>query len=187
MKKLLILLICATSIFSACSSLGPSYNILKDKLETMPTGSLSRIVVLRTTESYSCGGLVDGERINLRGAEVPIDIDGQKIGSVICGSFLYKDIDEGKHIIKTEKWNTPGKCEITLNIKSKNIYYFQVDPRPESAWASTAGILLLGGAAGSVIGSAVESYGKECGGAFSLYAVDEQTAKSKLPELRLSQ
>ena len=164
MNKFVIILI--TLLLSACS-LGPDYSIIKDKINSVPTENVARIVFFRTTES-----------VLYAARSAPINIDGQKIGSVMCRDFLYKDVAEGKHILKTELWDMPGKCEITLNAKADNIYYFQVDSRSQSFWAFMAG---------GIIGNAIESSGKECGGAFKLYPNDPETAKIKLIDLRLSE
>ena len=92
-------------------------------------------------------------------------------------------------------WDSPGQCELTLAANPGQTYYFQVDPRTESLGAfSAAGFVtsmvtggVLADVAGGLAGSAAESYGKECGGAFRLYPVDPETANSKLLDLNLSE
>ena len=164
MKKLIMMAI--TLIISGCAASGASYESLKEKTETSPDEN-ARIVFYRTKESSL-----------YIGRKAPVDVDDKKTGACAYGGYFYRELPPGKYALKTEIWDMPGECELTLDASAGDIYYFKVDPRSESFTA-----FMIGG----VIGNAVESSGKKCGGAFKLYPASEEVAQKEMMGLKLSE
>lgn len=165
MLKLAATLAC-TLLFAGCTTLGKPYQSLKEQIDAPPSAGSSRLVFLRTKEHQLYEGRAAG-----------VDLDDKEIGAVAYGGFFFHDIAPGTHKLKTEMWDMVGKCVVGLNAEAGATYYFMVDARTESFWA---------GMAGGAIGNAIEGSGKECSGAFKLYPVDPETAKTKIATLRYS-
>lgn len=165
-----------------CSASGPSFSDSRADL-IVTSGEMARVVFFRTKESAL-----------YIARKAAIHVDDSKVGGTAYGGFHHHDVLPGEHRLRADMWDLPGTCELTLNAVAGRTYYFQVDPRQESFGAfSAAGFaasLVSGGVladlGGGLAGAAAESYGKECGGAFRLYPVDEETALSKLSGLKLS-
>lgn len=123
-----------------------------------------------------------------------IHVSGEKTGATAYGGFSYWIVPAGEYTLRADMWDAPGRCELIFNVGVGETYFFQVDPRSESfesfAVSGTVADLASSGAfaglAGGLAGGAVESYGKECGGAFRLYPVDPVTGYQKLQDLRLT-
>lgn len=165
-----------------CAASGPSFSDSRADM-MLTSGEMAKVVFFRTRESAL-----------YIARKAAVYIDDSKIGGTAYGGFHYHDLSPGQHRLRVEMWDLPGDCELTLGAVAGETYYFQVDPREESFGAfSAAGFaasLVSGGVlaevGGGIAGAAAESYGKECGGAFRLYPVDEDTALSKLTALKLS-
>lgn len=175
--------IVAAGLVGACAARGPSFTEASEEIAAAPE-DVARIVFFRTRDSAL-----------YIARKATITVDGQKAGATAYGGFHYVDVSEGAHQLRADMWDAPGRCELTLVTSAGQTYYFQVDPRTESFGAfSVAGFAadvvssgVVSGLAGGLVGSAAESYGKKCGGAFRLYPVDEQTSLSKLRDLSLSE
>ena len=163
MSKTIIAVLFLT--LSSCATLGPSYPELEDQVQHLSDVS-ARIVFFRTKESSL-----------FFARSATIFIDEKEVGSCAYGGFFYTDVSYGMHTVKTELKGDFGKCILNLSAKQGEIYYIQVDPRSETAMP-----FLLGG----IIGEAIVSTGKECGGKFKLYQVTSELAKSKIRDLKLS-
>lgn len=169
-------------IIVGCAARGPDYTAISAEVSQAPDDS-ARIVFFRTRDS----ALYIARKAR-------ISLDGENIGGTPYGGFHYVDVVPGAHRVRADMWDAPGRCELTLVTSPGQTYYFQVDARSESFGAfSAAGFAVdlvsggvIAGLAGGLAGSAVESYGKTCGGAFNLYPVDPETASLKLRELKLS-
>lgn len=176
------LVIFALLILCACTARGPAFPDSRADV-MVASGGQAKVVFFRTKETALYVA-----------RKAAIHIDGSNVGSTAYGGFHYHDVRPGEHRLRADMWDAPGHCELTLNAEAGETYYFQVDPRQESFGAfSVAGFaagLVSGGVladvGGGLAGAAAESYGKSCGGAFRLYPVDEETAVSKLMDLRLS-
>ncbi len=127
----------------------------------------ARLVFFRTKDSHLYSA-----------RKAPVEIDSIKVGNCAFGGFFYLDLPKGKHTLKTELWDMPGKCEVIINAKAGAIYYFRIDSRSESFTP-----MILAGA----IGNAIESQGKSCGGAFKIYPENEREAKEMMASLKLSE
>ena len=163
----------------ACAASGPTPDEAGFDSESILDGS-ARFVFLRTRDN----GLYIARHAT-------VSLDGQNIGSAGYGSFFVHDTDAGNHSLRADMWDMPGKCELIVTAAAGETYFFQIDPRSESFGAFTAGDLatqllttnVLVNTAGGVSAIAAESYGKKCGGGFSIYPVDAGTAMTRLKQL----
>jgi hypothetical protein len=170
-------------LLAACAATGPDYGVRHAEISEVPE-TVARVVFLRTD-----GSLLYSAR------KARVLLDGEKTGACALGGFFFRDIAPGEHRLVADMWDAPGRCEVVVAAEAGRIYYFQVDPRPRSFWGfagPAATSELLGQSVAFSIGAGVagmtaESYGKECGGAFRLYPVDEPTALKRLAKLRLSE
>ncbi len=161
MKLLLIGII--PVILSGCAAAGSRYSDVISTQQAI-SSSKARLIVFRTKESM---------QYSARAATVKIDSGNS--GSCDYGGFSTFDVPEGKHVIAIDMWDTPGKCELPIDVSGGISYYFEVQPR----LANLLSILTFG-----AIGASVESGGSQCGGAFSINSVEQGTALLKLNDLR---
>ncbi len=152
-------------VISGCAATGPSFSERRNDMESTVKDK-ARLVFFRTKDTHLYSA-----------RKASVEIDNKKTGNCAFGGFFYRDLPEGKHIIKTELWDMPGKCEVVVNVKAGAIYYFRIDSRSESF----APMILAG-----AIGNAIESNNKSCGGAFKIYPQNESKAKNMMASLKLS-
>lgn len=164
MKKIYAAIMMLLAV-SGCAATGTTY---QDYVGTMDHagGNKARLYVFRTHEHSQYSG---------RSASVKID--GTSVGSCDYAGFVPIDTDTGKHILSVDMWDSPGHCDLTVEAVSGQTYYFEVKPRTGN---------LISGMFGGLVGMGAESAGKQCGGAFSVEAVEKNNALAKLKELRLS-
>ena len=169
-------------VLAGCAATGSGYEDMGSQVAQVPNGA-ARVVFFRTDESllYSA-------------RKARVLVDGEKTGGCALGGFFFRDLPAGEHRLVADMWDAPGRCEVVVGAEAGQIYYFQVDPRVQSFWGfagPAAASELLGQSiafsiAAGVGGMTAESYGKECGGVFQLYPVDEPTALERLATLKLS-
>lgn len=107
-----------------------------------------------------------------------IKLDANSLGSCEYGGFSAFDVAPGKHVLTVDMWDSPGTCDLQIEVTAGNRYFFQIRPRSAN---------LTGALVGGLIGMAVESYGLQCGGAFSVHLVPEEYATAKLADLRMTE
>ena len=150
---------------SGCAASGIKH---ADQLAMQPpvSNTASRITVFRTKESgqYSA-------------RSAPLSVDNRLATSIKYGGFSTLDLQSGQHILMTELSNLPGKCELPVQLNAGTIHYFEITPRLAN---------FVSAVTGNVVGAALESAGKTCGGAFSIFPVTEEIALFKLRDLRKS-
>lgn len=147
-----------------CAATGPLYKSHAAKYQAL-AADVSRVVVYRP--HYWVGQAVDTR----------IQIDGAAVAECANKGFTTFDIYPGRYRLSVDTWGSPGKCELTVSLDPGREYFFEIKNRSE---ALTAGLL------GGVIGQALESSGKECGGAYSIEPIDREIALDQLAELRLT-
>lgn len=152
-----------TAILTGCAATGPRYSEVTSP-QSVIFPSHARLIVFRTKESSQYSG---------RAAAVKID--GGSSGSCDYGGFNTFDVAAGKHIITVDMWDSPGKCELPIEVSGGASYFFEVQPR-------LGNLLSVLGA--GLVGASIESAGQQCGGAFSISPVEENAALSKLTDLR---
>ena len=170
-------LLWVVGLLSACAAAGPG----DGRVMTPPPDGQARLVFLRTRDS----ALYIARR-------AAISIDGETVGRTAFGRFHYHDVPAGPHRLRAGMWDVPGECLLTLTAAAGETYYFQVDPRAESLGAFASASFFADLATENLAASlaagfgavAAESYAAECGGAFRLYPVDPEGARSKLSALK---
>jgi hypothetical protein len=120
-------------------------------------------------------------------------IDGEREGRLAMGGFRTFTVPPGSHVLTVKMWDTPGTCELTVDVQPDAEYFYEVTPRVTSFTASMPAALVgtspagvLFGAGLSSAGQAAESAHKDCGGAFSIVPVEPANALPKVATLRAS-
>lgn len=147
-----------------CAATGPMYS--ESNMSLQKATDAAKVTIYRT-----------GEHMQYSGRAVRLTLDKNVIGKVDYKGFNIFEVIAGQHTLTADMWDSPGKCEVALNLLPSTEYYFQVLPRSEN---------MLSGLVGGVLGMAIESGGKECGGAFAIIPVVKESALSALQPLRLT-
>jgi hypothetical protein len=133
-----------------------------------PPAGKARIVVFRPD---SFGGSI--------GRSWPVKLDGQALGDVKAGSFVYADGAPGRHMLSLEMFDFPGVSRHDISVARGNTYYFRVKLKDKSEKTLSAG------ASGGILGWAVgaNSAGKaEPDGVFDFVAISD--GKQAISDLR---
>lgn len=149
---------------AGCAASGPKYSESNANRPKSPEAA--RVTVYRT-----------GDSMQYSGRAVRIALDKNVVGSVDYKGFNIFDIEAGQHVLTADMWDAPGKCNVEVKLSPATEYFFQVLPRSES---------LFSGMVGGALGMAIESSGKECGGAFAIIPVTNEYAIKALQPLRQS-
>jgi hypothetical protein len=129
----LIVLVISTIAASVFCVIGAS----AEPLGPPPAGK-ARIVVFRPD---SFGGSI--------GRSWPVKLDGQALGDVKAGSFVYADRAPGRHILSLEMFDFPGVSRQSISVAAGSTYYFRVKLKDKSEKTLSAG------ASGGILGWAV--------------------------------
>ena len=144
----------------------------------------ARVIVYRLTARQSVSGAVPRLRL-----------DGTDLGVLLEKGFIAKDVDPGTHRLAVDASTAPGQCDLQMEIPAGETWYFVVVARGQNTAAQAAAFLLLpygsvpemlANDAAVAAAGAIESSGKQCGGAFSLVRVLPAAAQAMLPDLRES-
>ena len=111
-------------------------------------------------------------------------LDGEPIGKVIVGTYVYADRPAGRHQLIASKSLFPGDTKRDFATKSGRTYYFLI--RSSQRHDAVTGGALAGGLIGMAAASVVTS-GSDNAGPAELFPLDEPTAKTTLTELQLAQ
>jgi len=106
---------------------------------------------------------------------VSVKVNGIEVGGCDYAGFNIFDISPGKQILNVGLDDHPGDCSLPIDVGGGSENFFEITPRSESAGA---GIFL------GVLGQALESAGKQCGGAFAVESIAMDLATIKLSTLR---
>jgi len=153
-------------LVSGCAATGPNYSKHVSEASAQDASS-ARLVVFRTRESSQYSGRA-----------VSVKVDGKSLGSCDYAGFNVFDITAGKHTLTVDMWDSPGACELPIDVSGGSEYFFEIKPRPGN---------LVGGLVGGLLGAAIESAGKQCGGAFAVEPIAKDLAIPKLAELKMTQ
>jgi hypothetical protein len=178
MKSLLLLGIAA--ILSACAATGLRYSEHAASSTPMPALA-ARLTVYRGNDSL----LYFARSARLK-------LDGSDAGMLAAGRFKTFEVPPGIHNLTVDMWDAPGRWELPIEVQGGIARFYKVAPRTASFVAGTPGVLLMNntpagtvtGAATMLGGMALESAGKQHGGAFSLAPVEPSVAAPELMELR---
>ena len=165
---------------AACAATGPRYGEHIAALQDIPRQS-TRLTVFRTAENMQYSG-----------RSATVKMDGRELGGCDYAGYQTFYVKAGPHVLTVDMWDAPGTCRLTTNVLGGEEYFFEISPRIENWAAGFLGSLVgvMGGAVGlavvpfAAMGS--ESAGKECGGAFSIVAVEESIGRRKVMDLRMS-
>lgn len=161
-KSSLATLCLAALMLSGCAASGPQYAA---KPTTAATAQLAELVVFRPGE-WMLGG---------RSARIKVDeADTQYVKRQ---GFISIDVAPGQHTLAADIIDAPGTCQLPITVDRGSVSYYEVQPRSSSM---TAGLLF------GVVGMAIESSGKDCGGAFSIARVEPDYATKILQSLHES-
>jgi hypothetical protein len=165
---------------AACAATGPRYTEHVAALPHIPRQS-TRLTVFRTADSTQYSG-----------RSAAVRVDGKEVGGCDYAGYQTFYVKAGPHVLTVGMWDAPGQCSLSTNVLGGEEYFYEILPRPENLMAGYLGILIgaLGGSAAqagapfAVMGA--ESAGKECGGAFSIVAIEESLGRRKVMDLRMS-
>jgi hypothetical protein len=153
MQNELIASVLCACLLSACSASGPKYSDDQGAQPTAPADE-ARIVVFRRGETEGSA------------RSVALHIDGTFLGKCDYKGYNVFEVSPGQHVLTVGLWDAPGSCKLPVTVEAGTSYYYRLKPRDAS---------LIAGMVGGVIGMAIESAGKQCGGAFSIEPVEQDS------------
>lgn len=160
-----LLLLSTILVTSGCAATGQNFIDHQSQLKKLD-GNESRIYIYRTDESMQYSARAASVKLD-NSIKKPCDYKG----------FNNFDVPTGSHQLQVDIWDSPGTCTISTNLSSQTEHYFEIKPRTGN---------LIGALAGGLVGAAIESSGKTCGGAFSIEEVEPTLALQKIQSLKLT-
>lgn len=138
-----------------------------------PTKGQARIVVFRE-QAY--GGLFD------QGWDVKLD--GQPMGDLKTGTYVYADRPAGRHQLSSEMAGFPGVTQREIVVAAGRTHFFLAKPsdRAKTLQVTSA----AGGLTGLVVGAAITS-GDSNPGPLDFIPLEEGAARLAIAELRLAE
>jgi len=179
-------------LLAACTTPGPKHHLPypDHPMNWEPVPALSaRLTVYRTSPEGPTWYLpFAASRSSI------VQIDGVALGAVGIDEYFIRDTSPGQHVLRVELPGWPGACETSIDLTAGKSHLFEVAPRRSYFLATVPGQVVLGvpivgavvGPAAVLGGAAAESLGQACGGPFSIAAVEVETARTKLVNLRSS-
>jgi hypothetical protein len=169
-----VALLAAAMLLSGCVSdgIGTDYASVAQKIGP-PKSGRSRIVVLQEKR----------KGLSMALCACDMKIDGEPIGKVLVGTYVYADRPAGRHQLVASEILFPGETKRDFTTDSGRTYYFLV--RSSERHDAVSGGAILGGIVGVVAASVVTS-GSENTGPAELHPLDEATARTTLAELQLA-
>ena len=164
MRSITVMLF-ASSLLAGCAATGPTFTEHLAASNAIPPSS-ARLVVFRTRDSdqYSARSAV-------------IRIDGNSLGSCDYAGFSVFDVKPGKYLLNVDMRGAIGTCDLPVEVTAGKDYYLEIKPRTEH---------FVSGVIGGLVGTALESSGRQCGGAFSVESVPRDIALPRLTNLRMT-
>ena len=151
---------------------GVDFASLSQKAGSTKPGQ-ARIVVFRE-QAY--GGLFD------QGWDVKLD--GQAMGDLKTGTYVYADRPAGRHQLSSELVGFPGVTRCDIIVTAGRTHFFVVKPseRAKTLHVTSA----VGGLTGLIVGTAVTS-GDSNPGPLDFIPLEEGAARLAIAELRLAE
>jgi hypothetical protein len=169
-------IVLAAAIFlSGCVSdqVGTDYAAIAQKVGPPKPGQ-SRIVVLQEKR----------QGLSMALCACDMKLDGDPIGKVIVGTYVYADRPTGRHQLVASEALFPGETRRDFATESGRTYYFLV--KSSERHDAVTGGALMGGLVGLAAASVVTS-GAQNSGPAELFPLDEPSARTTLAELQLAQ
>lgn len=164
--KLKFVLVTACVALSGCAASGAVYREQVAK-STPPAPNQARVTVYRT-----------GESSQYSGRDARISLNGKPTIDVAYKGFNIVDVESGSHTLSVDIWDSPGSCALSVMLEANKDFFYEIKPRSANLVS-----FLLGG----VVGAAIESSGKQCGGAFALIPVEKNLALPALLPLKMTE
>jgi hypothetical protein len=166
--KVTALLVAAMLTGCAGQPTGPSFTALTQELGP-PRAGQARIVVLRREKGVA--GF--GDRA------IPVKVDGQPVGELLTGGFIYVDRPAGPHQVSADVWDYPGVARQDFTTASGRTYFFATKFNENVDKIAAATVLV--GLAGAAV--AMAATGENRGGV-EMVPLSEGAARAALAELR---
>ena len=157
-------------VLSGCASqrTGTDYLAISQKMGP-PRPGQSRIVVMSVK--------------TLVGAGCDLSVDGNEVGKVKPGTYIYADRPAGRHLLLATQTLFPGDTKRDITTESGRTYFFQI--KNSDRTNAMVGFTMLGGLVGMGIAAAATS-GNENPGPVDFIPLDEAAAQTTLESLQLS-
>jgi len=157
-------------VLSGCASqrTGTDYLAISQKMGP-PRPGQSRIVVMSVK--------------TLVGAGCDLSVDGNEVGKVKPGTYIYADRPAGRHPLLATQTLFPGDTKRDITTESGRTYFFQI--KNSDRTNAMVGFTMLGGLVGMGIAAAATS-GNENPGPVDFIPLDEAAAQTTLESLQLS-
>jgi hypothetical protein len=139
-----------------------------------PRAGQARIVVLQEKSSG----------LGYASCACDVKLDGDAIGRLKPGSYLYADRPAGRHQLVATEMMFPGDSKREIAMESGHTHFFLA--RVSERHSTLTGMTVAGGLAGMLVASAVTS-GSENPGPVDFFPLDERTARQTIADLRLSE
>jgi hypothetical protein len=165
----------AATMLSGCMSdqVGMDYAAVAQKVGP-PRAGQARVVVFQEKR----------QGLSMALCACDMKLDGEPIGKVIVGTYVYADRPAGRHQLIASESLFPGDTKRDFATESGRTYYFLI--RSSQRHDAVTGGALAGGLIGMAAASVVTSGGDNAGPA-ELFPLDEPTARTTLAELQLAQ
>jgi hypothetical protein len=157
-------------VLSGCASqrMGTDYLTISQKMGP-PRPGQSRIVVMSVK--------------TLVGAGCDLSVDGNEVGKVKPGTYIYADRPAGRHLLLATQTLFPGDTKRDITTESGRTYFFQI--KNSDRTNAMVGFTMLGGLVGMGVAAAATS-GNENPGPVDFIPLDEAAAQTTLESLQLS-
>ena len=165
----------AAALLSGCVSdgVGSDYATVAQKVGP-PKAGQSRIVVFQEKR----------QGLSMALCACQIAVDGNPIGRVLVGTYVYADRPAGRHHLAATESLFPGESTRDITTVAGRTYYFLV--RTSERHDAMSGGAVIAGVAGVLV-TAVATADKEDQGPAQLIPLDEPSARTALAELELAQ
>lgn len=170
-----VVLFAISAILSGCVSdgVGTDFASVAQKVGP-PKAGQSRVVVFQEKRK--------GLSIALCACQIAVD--GNPVGKVIAGTYVYADRPAGRHQLIVTESLFPGETRREFATVPGRTYYFLL--RTSERHDTMTGGAVVGGLAGMLV-TAVATSDKEDQGPAQLSPLDEPTARTALAELELAE
>jgi hypothetical protein len=170
-----VLVLAGAALLSGCVSdgVGSNYAAVTQKVGP-PKAGQSRIVVFQEKR----------QGLSMALCACQVALDGNAIGKVGPGTYVYADRPAGRHQLVTTESLFPGESKRDFTTVSGRTYYLLI--RTSERHDTMTGGALVAGVAGVLV-TAVATSDKDDQGPAQLIPLDEATARTALAELELAE
>jgi hypothetical protein len=162
-------------LLSGCASerIGTDYAAMVQKVGP-PRSGQSRVVVLQERKST----------FGIAYCICKTSLDGQLMGELKPGTYLYADRPAGRHQILSSETLFPADSKRDITTESGRTYFFLV--KASDRHNTVSGMAMAGGLAGVLVASVATS-GNDNPGPVDFFLLDESAARTTIAELQLAE